>query len=109
MTTKMDYLFPSLLFIKDNIDIAINEIYKNADLLNDISIIICLGECHRIMVSSDNYCKKYLKLIIMERIRSYLSDHKRENKHSVLLQFNYEEEVLKLHSQFWKLVSESLE
>lgn len=106
----MDYLFPSLLFIKDNIDIAINEIYKNVDLLNDPPVIICLGECHRIMVSSDNYCKKYLKLIIMERIRSYLSEYKRDNKHSITLQqFNYEEEVLKLHSQFWKLVSVSLD
>jgi hypothetical protein len=109
----MDYLFPSLLFIKDNIDLAIDEIYKNTkntNLLNDFLVLICLGECHRIMVSSDNYCKKYLKLIVMERMKSYLSEYKREYKHSVnLLQFNYEEEVLKLHSLYWKLVSEILE
>jgi hypothetical protein len=107
----MDYLFPSLLFVKEHIGRLLEDIHYSEgrleDAVNYINNSIALNECNRIMLSNDSYSKKSLKLIVLETIKQYLSDYQREHKHSLAqLRFNYDDELEKLNSLFWKLVSE---
>ena len=107
----MDYLFPSLLFVKEHIRGLLEDIHYSEgrldDSVNHLNNSITLNECNRIMLSNDSCSKKSLKLIILETIKQYLSDYQREHKHSLAqLNFNYDDEMEKLNSLFWKLVSE---
>jgi hypothetical protein len=107
----MDYLFPSLLFVKEHIRILIEDIhYSNgciSDSVNHLDNSIALNECNRIMLSNDSCSKNSLKLIVLETIKQYFSDYQRAHKHSIdQLKFNYDIELKKLNSLFWKLVSE---
>ena len=107
----MDYLFPSLLFVKEHIRGLLEDIHYSEgrlyDAVNYINNSIALNECNRIMLSNDSYSKNSLKLIVLETIKQYLADYQREHKHSLVqLKFNYDDEMEKLNSLFWKLVSE---
>jgi hypothetical protein len=107
----MDYLFPSLLFVKEHIRGLIEDIHYSDgslhDAVNHINNFITLNECNRIMLSNDSCSKKSLKLIVLETIKQYLSDYQREHKHSLAqINFSYDIEIEKLNSLFWKLVSE---
>jgi hypothetical protein len=109
----MEYVFPSLLFVKDNIDKLIEDIhYYKGDIRDSTNLMtnsIVLNECHRIMVSNDIYCKNNLKIIVTETIKHFLTEFKRENKHSKFIkEFNYQEEVDKMYETFWNLVSQVL-
>lgn len=107
----MEYVFPSLLFVKDNIDKLIGEIhYYNGDISDSSNLMtnsIVLNECHRIMISNDIYCKHNLKIIVTETIKQFLTEYRRENKHNEIInKFNYQEEVNKIYETFWNLVSQ---
>jgi len=107
----MDYLFPSLLFVKEHIRGLLEDIHYSGgrldDAVNHLNNSIALNECNRIMLSNDSYSKNSLKLIVLETIKQYLSDYQREHKYSLVqLKFNYDDEMEKLNSLFWKLVSE---
>jgi len=109
----MEYVFPSLLFVKDNIDKLIRDIhYYKGDIRDSSNLMtntIVLNECHRIMVSNDIYCKNNLKIIVTETINQFLTQYKRENKHSdIIKNFNYQEEVDKMYETFWNIVSQIL-
>jgi hypothetical protein len=107
----MDYLFPSLLFVKEHIRALLEDIHFSEGRLDDsanyLNNSIALNECNRIMLSNDSYSKNSLKLIVLEVIKQYLVDYRREHKHSLAqINFNYDDELEKLNSFFWKLVSE---
>ena len=74
----MDYLFPSLLFVKEHIGDLLEVIHYSEGLLEDavnyINNSIALNECNRIMLSNDSYSKNSL--------RQYLADYRREHKHT---------------------------
>jgi hypothetical protein len=113
VSNKMEYVFPSLLFVKDNISKTIEDIHYyngyNTNSTNFLTISIVLNECHRIMVSNDIYCKNNVKLIVTETIKQYLTEYKREHKHSEIIKnFNFDEEVSKIYTTFWNLVSQIL-
>jgi hypothetical protein len=101
----------SLSFVKYNLRDLIRDVYySGGDITESVNFTNnskVLSESNRIMISNDSRSKEKLKLIVSETIRKYLVEYDSYFDHIFsILNLNLEDEVEKLNTLFWKMVSD---
>lgn len=101
----------SLSFVKDNIRDLIRDVYySGGDITESVNFINnskVLSESNRIMISDDSYSKEKLKFLVSKTIEKYLVEYDSYFKNIFsVLNLTLEDEVEKLNTLFWKMVSD---
>lgn len=99
------YLFPSFLFVKDNIEKAIETLSN--DVETELDDFIVFNECNRIMISNDDITKKILKQLVIQSCFDFVNEFWRSVKHSQLeSSYNIDKKKDNLVNKFWNKVAD---
>lgn len=101
------YCFPSLLFIKENIQEILSNLYnKDETSNNDDYDFLVFNEAERILKSKDVYSIRSLISLVQIECKKYAYEFYRENKHNPnMINFNIEQQAEMLRRLFFNKIN----
>lgn len=101
------YCFPSLLFIKENIQEILGNIYDKDETCDDYNYdFLVFNEAERILKSKDVYSIRSLISLVQIECKKYVYKFYRENKHNPnMINFNIEQQAETLKKLFFNKIN----